>query len=104
MKITKEQVEAYLNGEIAEDVLIVSAFAIDKTPTEKDNEAVASIAEYGDLIAEKLAKVEAMNPTEKEAIQAALRIAQKIAEQTETKWDDLIIGMASKIAGANKKA
>jgi hypothetical protein len=103
MKLTKEQVEGYLNGDIANDIIIISAYAIDKTPTETDNEVIADIADYGDLIAEKLKEVEEITPTEKEAIQAALRIAQKIAEQTKTNWDDIIIGLAAKITGANKK-
>lgn len=103
MKLTKEQVQGYLNSDIANDVIVISAFAIDKTPTEKDNEVIADISEYGDLIADKLKEIEELNPTEKEAIQAALRIAQQIAEQTKANWDDIIIGLAAKITGANKK-
>jgi hypothetical protein len=102
MKLTKEQVEIYLNSSVADDLMIIAAFTIDKTETEIDNELVADIAEFGDLIAEKLKQVEELNPTGKEAVQAAIRIAQKIAEQTETKWDDIVVNLAAKITGANK--
>jgi len=43
------------------------------------------------------------DPTSGEAIQAAIRLAQKIASLTETKWDDVIVGLAARITGANKK-
>jgi len=102
MKLTKEQIEIYLESQEAQDVIIVAAYGIDQTKTEVDNQVIAQIADYGDLFAAKLAEIEAANPDGKEAIQAALRLAQKIAEKTETKWDDVIIGLASKITGANK--
>jgi len=102
-KITKEQIEAFLNSPEANDVVIVLAFAIDKTPTETDNNVVASAGDYAELLAEKLSTIEEQDPTSGEAIQAAIRLAQKIASLTETKWDDVIVGLAARITGANKK-
>jgi CBS domain containing-hemolysin-like protein len=103
MKFTKEQIEGYLNSQEAQDVITVAAYGIDQTKTEVDNQVIAQVADYADLFAAKLAEIEAENPDGKEVINAALRLAQKIAEKTETKWDDIIINLAAKITGANKE-
>jgi hypothetical protein len=102
MKLTKEQIEQYLDSPAAQDVIIVAAYCLDQTKTDVDNQVVAQISDYADLFAEKLAKIEELNPDGKEAVNAALRLAQLIAAKTDTKWDDIIIGLASKITGANK--
>ena len=102
MKLTKEQIEDYLQSQEAKDVVTLLAYTLDQTDTDVDNQVVAQVADYVDLFAEKLKEVEAENPTGKEAIQAALRLAKKIAEKTKTKWDDIIINLASKITGAGK--
>ena len=103
MKLTKEQIEIYLETQVAKDIVTLAAYTIDQTKTDVDNQIVADIAEYGDLFAKKLKEVEAEDPTGKEAIQAALRVAQLISEKTETKWDDIIVNFAAKITGANKE-
>jgi len=103
MKLTKEQIEEYLQTQIAKDVKTVLAFTIDKTKTEVDNQVVAGTAEYAELIGEELAEVELMEPTEKDALDAAIRILQVIAEQTKTKIDDIVVGLMAKLTGANKE-
>jgi len=103
MKLTKEQIQDYLNGEVADDIIILAAYTIDTTKTETDNQIVAEIADYGDLIVEKIKTISEIDPTAKEALQAAIRLAQIIAGQTDVKWDDFVVNMAAKITGANKK-
>ena len=102
-KLTREQIEKYLESQEAKDVMTIAAFTIDQTPTETDNEVVSGISEYADLLAEKFEFISESDPTGKEALDAAIRLAQKIASLTKTKWDDIIVGLAAKITGANKK-
>ena len=103
MKVTKQQVEEFFETQLAKDIMTVAAFGIDKTPTEKDNEVIANAGDYAELIGEKLSEVEALDPTEKETVDAGIRILQTIAAQTKTKWDDFIVGLAAKLTGANKE-
>jgi hypothetical protein len=103
MKLTKEQFEAFLNGEIFTDLMTVAAFTIDKTPTEADNNFVASVGDYTELIAEKISQIEELNPDQGEALRAAIRNLQKVAAETEWKGDDLLVGFLARITGANKK-
>lgn len=91
MIMTREQIEAFLQTEEAQQVKLLIAYAIDKTPTEKDNEVVAEAGEYADLIAEFLTSTEEADPSDKEAIAAAMKLAKKIASLTETPWDDRIL-------------
>lgn len=94
--ITKEQIEQFLNSPIAEDVKTLIAFAIEKTPTEKDDEIAENISDYAEIIAENLVSLKE-KPTDKEAKDAAIRIAKEVASLTKTKWDDIAISIIDKV-------
>jgi hypothetical protein len=94
--ITKEQIEQFLNSPIAGDVKTLIAFAIVKTPTTKDDEIASNISDYAGIIAENLTDLNSQ-PTDKEAKDAAIRIAKEVAKLTKTKWDDIAISLIDKV-------
>lgn len=102
-KVTEAQVDQFLASDEFKDSKIVAAFIIDKTPTETDNQVVAGVGNYAGKVAGELSSIEELDPTAGEAIQAAIRLAQKVASLTDNKWDDIVVGLAAKITGANKK-
>jgi hypothetical protein len=95
--MTKEQVELFLDSPEAEAVLTLMAYAVEKTKTEADDEVLVELADYTDLLAEKIQYIAEKQPTDKDAKQAALVILEKIASLTATKWDDLVVSLAKKI-------
>jgi hypothetical protein len=103
IKLTPEEFKAILNSEIGQDLLIVGAFIIDKTKTEVDNNVVSSISDYNAIVSDYLGKMDELNPEAKEALQAVVRLGQKIAKETDWTWDDFVLNMAAKVTGANKK-
>ena len=102
MKLTKEQIKEYLGTQVAADIETTLAFILDKTKTEVDNQVVADVADYADLLSEEAAKIEQMEPDGKEALQAAVRILKLVAEHTEWKLDDIIVVIIDKLVGASK--
>lgn len=95
--MTKEQVELFLNSPEAEAVLTLMAYAVEKTKTETDDQVLVGMADYSELIAEKIQFIAEKQPTDKDAKLAAVVILEKIASLTETKWDDLIVSIAKKL-------
>ena len=95
--MTKEQVELFLDSPEAEAVLILVAYAVEKTPTTQDNEVLEDLSDYTDLLAEKIRVIAESKPTDADAKKAALVILEKIASLTETKWDDIVVGIAKKV-------
>jgi hypothetical protein len=89
-KITKEKVKAFFNSPEAQDLKILIAFGIDKTPTDVDDNIVSEAGDYSEIIAEFLESVDELEPTGKDALGAAMRSAKKIASLTKTPWDDRI--------------
>lgn len=95
--MTKEQIELFLSSPEAEAVLTLAAYAVEKTPTTKDDEVLEDLSDYSDLIAEKIRAIAEQKPTDDDAKKAVLVILEKIASLTETKWDDLIVNIAKKL-------
>lgn len=96
-KITKEQVKEFFSSPEADDLKVLIAFGINKTKTEVDNTIVAEAGDYAEIIADFLETVEELEPTGKEAILSALNTAERIAEATDPKWDDMIISLIKKV-------
>ena len=87
----KEKIKQYLQSDVAKDLQLVAAFTVNKTPTPKDDEVVANAAEYSDLINEFISGIDQLDPTEREAKKAAIRILKEVTELTATKWDDRLV-------------
>jgi len=99
MSLTKEQIEQYLDSPEAEAVMTLIAYGILKTPTTKDDEVLADVSEYSDLVAEKLKTIADQKPTTHDAEVAGLVILKDIAAATKTKIDDFIVALAEKAVG-----
>jgi len=94
--MTKEQVELFLDSPESLAVLTLMAYAVEKTKTETDDQVLVELADYSDLIAEKIQYIAGKQPTDKDAKEAAIVILEKIASVTETKWDDMVVGLAKR--------
>ena len=83
-----DKIKETLNSPQAIDIKTVLAYGIKKTGTLTDDE----IAEHADLIAEEIAKslktVNTLEPTDKQAKDAGVRLLEWVASLTSTKWDD----------------
>jgi hypothetical protein len=94
--MTKEQIEQFLDSPEATAALTLLAYGIEKTPTQTDDQVLAVIADYTDLIAKKIEEIAAQKPTDQDAKKAAIIILEKIASLTATKWDDFAVGILKK--------
>jgi hypothetical protein len=92
-KVTKEQIEAFLNTPEAAAVLTLTAYAILKTPTKEDDLVVDNISDYTDILAEKLKEIADAEPTDAEAKEATMVLARKISQATTNKWDDRAVAV-----------
>lgn len=84
----KEKMKEYIESELGQDVITILAYTIKKTSTTKDDEIVNNSAEISEVIADALAKVDTLTPTEKEMKEAVVGILEKVVTETDTKWDD----------------
>ena len=90
---TKDKVIEALQTPLAKDIKLLIAFAILKTSTLADDEVLDNIDDVTDALAENIAEIAELEPTEKDAKQAGINILKAIAAQTKTKWDDRAINI-----------
>ena len=97
--VDKKQIKEYLDSEIGQDIQVLTAFTIKATPTKKDDEFVEKADDAAEMINQLLKNVNELAPTEKEAKQAAVRVLERVAKLTKTKWDDRIIAILKPFIG-----
>lgn len=91
MSEISEKMRQYTDSEIGKSVRTLIAYTIRKTETLKDDEILDNVAEIKDVIAEVIASIAEVTPTDKDAKTAALVILTNVAALTKTKWDDRLI-------------
>lgn len=84
--MTKKEFEEVLKSEVAEAGMTLAAYGVKMTPTTKDDEILAAIADYSGLIAERIKFIADANPDNKKARTSAMVILRKIAELSGKKW------------------
>ena len=93
----KEQIKKHLDSQVSTDIKTLAAFAVRKTKTEADDQVVDNIDEYIDLLKENFDDIADVNPTDQEAKDALLRLAESVAKLTKTPWDDRAVAVLKAI-------
>jgi len=83
-----DKIKDLLNTPEALDVKLLTAYAVKKSGTLTDDEIVENADVIAATIAYSLRQVNSIEPTEKQAKEAAIRMLEKLAKQTATRWDD----------------
>ena len=86
-----EKMKGYLDSEIGQAVLVLGAYTINATKTNKDDEIVQNVDEVIGMVADAIQKINDSEVTVQQAKDAAMLIIKTIAEATPTKWDDRLI-------------
>jgi len=93
----KDKLGVYLNSQIGKDIQTIAAYTVRKTATEKDDEILDNVDDVNDVISDFIDGIADIEPTDKEAKDAVLRILKQIAAQTKTKVDDMIVGIVDTV-------
>ena len=89
----KELLKQYLDSEEGKAIMLLIAYTIRKSPTEKDDIVLDNIDDVVDVIAEKVGEIADNSPTDQDAKNAGVLLLEKIAEFTKTKWDDRAVAI-----------
>jgi hypothetical protein len=92
-----QKVEAFLETQTAKDVKLLLAYIVLKSETTTDDEIVDNIDDVIEILSESLKEISEVTVTDKEALDAAIRIAKQIAKLTKTKLDDIAVSIVDKV-------
>ena len=88
------KIKSYIESETAKDIQTLIAFTVRATPTQVDDKILDDVDDVKDMVSDLIDGLADVEPTEKEAKEAAIRILEQIAKLTKTPWDDRFIALA----------